>query len=119
MAIFMPKIYFGQVCNYANGDHLAFKISTSTFESKWGVWPKYQHAPGDCPYNSTGLQYYYIPISGDDVICNSEGYFTLNISGATYDWSGSKVSSGIPESGFESDHDNTNFAGCQCCSTYK
>ena len=71
---------------YPNGDHSAIAISSTLYESKWGAWPRYRHAPTDCPYNASGLQYYHIPVSGDGLICSSEGYSTLSISGATYDW---------------------------------
>lgn len=77
-----------------NCDHSAKVISTSLFESKWGNWPRYQHAPGDCPYTSSGIQYYKVAVSGADLLCSSpsQSYSTLNISGASYSWSGSNTS---------------------------
>ena len=77
---------------YPNGDHSAIAISSTLYESKWGAWPRYRHAPTDCPYNASGLQYYHIPVSGDGLICSSEGYSTLSISGATYDWDWNTIS---------------------------
>jgi len=76
---------------YSDGDHSAKVISPTLFESKWGEWPRYQHSPTDCPYVSSNLQYYYVPVNGDGLICTSKTYSTLNISGASYNWSGSKV----------------------------
>jgi hypothetical protein len=77
---------------YSDGDHSAKVISPVLFESKWGEWPRYQHAPSDCPYTSSNIKYYYVPVSGDDLICTSKVYSTLNITGANYNWSGSGVS---------------------------
>ncbi|MCD5383069.1 T9SS type A sorting domain-containing protein [Candidatus Gracilibacteria bacterium] len=77
---------------YPDGDHSAEVISPGVFESKWGAWPRYRHAPNDCPYTSSNLQYYAVPVSGNSLICSSGNYSTLNISGASYNWSGSKVS---------------------------
>lgn len=77
---------------YPNGDHSAKVITATSFKSKWGSWPVYSHTPSDCPYTSTDLQYYYIPINGNNTICNSEQYSTININGATYDWNGNKIS---------------------------
>lgn len=74
-----------------NGDHSAKVISSTLFESKWGAWPRYQHAPSDCPYNATGLQYYCVPVEGDGVICTSKDYSAINIPGATYNWSSNNV----------------------------
>ncbi|MCF8360913.1 MAG: hypothetical protein K9H26_19345 [Prolixibacteraceae bacterium] len=69
---------------YSNGDHSARVISSNLFESKWGAWPRYRHSPTDCPYVSSNLQYYKVLIDGDDIVCSSETYSTINISGATY-----------------------------------
>jgi hypothetical protein len=77
---------------YPNGDHSAKVISSNLFESKWGAWPRFRHSPEDCPYAASNLQYYYIPISGNTTICSSESFSTLDISNASYNWSGSKVS---------------------------
>lgn len=77
---------------YPNGDHSAKVINPGLYESKWGYWPRYRHTPTDCPYTSTSLQYYYIPVSGNFTVCSSESYSTLNIASATYSWSGSGVS---------------------------
>jgi len=77
---------------YSSGDHSAKIRSASEFESKWGPWGRYRHSPSDCPYTSSNLQYYYVPVTGDELICTSKTYSTRNISGATYSWSGSKVS---------------------------
>jgi len=75
-----------------NCDHSAEVISSNLVESKWGPWPRYRHSPSDCPYESSNIQYYNIPVSGDDLVCTSKTYSTLNISNATYNWSSEKVS---------------------------
>jgi len=77
---------------YPNGDHSAKVISAGVFESKWGAWPRYRHSPSDCPYVSTNILYEYIPINGSNFVCSSENYSTLNIQGATYNWTGNNVS---------------------------
>ena len=74
---------------YPNGDHSAIIITPGTFRSKWGNWPLYDHPPTHCPYTATGLQYYNIPVSGNEVICTSNNYSTLNIGSAIYSWTGS------------------------------
>jgi hypothetical protein len=56
-----------------------------------GSLPLYEHPPTNCPYNATGLQYYNIPVSGDELICSSKNYNTLNIIVAGYDWTGSNI----------------------------
>ncbi|MCP4181148.1 MAG: T9SS type A sorting domain-containing protein [bacterium] len=77
---------------YPNGDHSARVISPNVFESKWGRWPRYQHSPSDCPYNSSGIEYYSVPpATGSYVICSSESYSGLNISGASYTWYGDNI----------------------------
>jgi len=77
---------------YSDGDHSAKVISPGVFESKWGAWPRYRHAPDDCPYTTSNKQYYAVPVTGSGLICSSGNYLTLNISGASYNWSGNKVS---------------------------
>jgi len=78
---------------YTAGVHSAIVISPGLFESKWGYWPRYRHYVGDItPYSGTSYQYYWVPVSGDDIICSSQSYSTLSISGATYSWEGSMVS---------------------------
>jgi len=72
----------GQKVFYPNGDHSARTTSSSgTFESKWGAWPRYRHTWNDCPYTSTGLQYYKVNMTGDNIICNgtSGSFTTLDI----------------------------------------
>ena len=87
----------GQKVFYPNGDHSARTTSSSgTFESKWGAWPRYRHTWNDCPYTSTGLQYYKVNMTGDNIICNgTSGSFTTlditNLSGSTYTWSGTNL----------------------------
>lgn len=71
-------------------DHSAEVISPGYFESKWGNWPRYEHSYSDCPYVSTNIQYYNVPISGDYIVCTSKTYSTVNITGANYNWSSSK-----------------------------
>ena len=76
-----------------NCDHSAEVITPILFESKWAHWPRYRHAPSDCPYTSSNIQYYKVALNGeDDIVCSSETYSTVNITGATYNWSSSKVS---------------------------
>lgn len=77
---------------YSDGDHSARKTSTGAYESKWGAWPRYRHAPDDCPYITSNKQYYAVPVTGSGLFCSSKTYSTLNISGASYNWSGNKVS---------------------------
>ncbi len=78
---------------YPDGDHSAKIISTNVFESKWGAWPRYRHSPSDCPYISSNIKYYAVLTpTGSSVICSSESYSGLNISGASYSWTGDKVS---------------------------
>lgn len=84
----------GQKVFYPNGDHSARTTSTpGIFESKWGPWPRYRHAWNDCPYTSTGLQYYKVNLLGVPVVCfGSTGSFsTLNIANGTYNWSGTNL----------------------------
>jgi len=53
----------------------------------------YEHALLDCPFDSAAsITYYSVPLSGDDIICTSETYSTVNITGAAYNWSSSNVS---------------------------
>jgi hypothetical protein len=75
---------------YPNGDHSAKGLSATYCDSKWGSWPRYQHAPWDCPYTGS-RESYWIPISGDYYVCSSKNYSTINISGATYNWDADKV----------------------------
>ncbi|MFT3825761.1 MAG: hypothetical protein QM731_17710 [Chitinophagaceae bacterium] len=75
--------------SYPSGDHSAITTSNSNvFISKWGNWPLMQHAPTYCPYTSTGLKYYSIPISGARFICSgSENYTTISSWGiSSYTW---------------------------------
>lgn len=82
--------------SYPNGDHSAVTTSnTNLFVSKWGSWPLMQHAPTYSPYNSSGLKYYSIPITGARFICSgSENYSTITSSGvSSYTWTaGSGIS---------------------------
>lgn len=79
---------------YPYGDHSAKIITPSLYESKWGNWPRYRHAPTDCPYNSTELRYYGIPVNGNSLICSSSSCSILNISGASYNWTYDNVTIG-------------------------
>jgi hypothetical protein len=88
------KLFYG-----ASSDHSAVATQTYVngvrqYESKWGAWPRYRHAVGDCPYTFGGLVHYKIPITGQFLKCvsASQGYSTLNISGATYSWSATRSS---------------------------
>lgn len=91
--------YYGSCWVYTGGywkndcDHSAQVISPNVFESKWGVWPRYRHAPADVPYVATNITYYQIPINGSGTTCFSpQTYNSLNISSASYTWSGDMVS---------------------------
>lgn len=72
-------------------DHSAITTSTSgTFRSKWGPAPAFQHAIADCPYTSSDLHYYALPvISGDGLLCytSSHTYSVQDCVGVTYSWS--------------------------------
>lgn len=83
------KIYYGDTPN-----HSAITTSTSEVQSKWGCWPLYRHLTGDCPYDNSNLTWYNIPITGDNCMCDydTKTYTTKNISGASYSWSGYKLS---------------------------
>jgi hypothetical protein len=79
------KIFYG-----TSADHSAIMTTTSgVVTSKWGAWPRYSHTPTDCPYDASNLQYYRVPIIGDDIICAPKTYLTSNIPDATYSWSSS------------------------------
>ena len=83
------KIFYG-----INADHSAISQSSSNLViSKWGWWGLYEHALTDCPF-SDGASYtfYSVPLNGDDFVCTSKTYSTVNISSATYNWSSYKVS---------------------------
>ena len=81
------KVFYG-----TNADHSAISTSSGVVKSKWGAWPLYQHETTDCPYDNISIAFYKIPISGDDLTCTSKTYSTVNISNATYSWSGGRVS---------------------------
>ncbi|MGC9354454.1 MAG: T9SS type A sorting domain-containing protein [Mariniphaga sp.] len=85
--------YVGKKIFYGSADHSAIPINAyGTVRSKWGRWPRYEHQREDCPYEAAYYAYYAVPLNGDDFVCTSETYSTVNITGATYNWSGSKVS---------------------------
>jgi hypothetical protein len=83
------KVYYGNAA-----DHSAITTSTSEVKSKWGRWPLYRHLTSDCPYSASNLTRYNIPITGVNCMCDydTETYTTKNISGASYSWSGYKLS---------------------------
>lgn len=83
------KIFYG-----FTADHSAITTSTYEVKSKWGTWPLYRHFRSDCPYSASNLTYYKVPIDGDNCMCTSstKTYITKNISGASYSWSGYKLS---------------------------
>lgn len=95
---------------YPNGDHSAIVLSPTLFESKWGAWPKYQHAPSDCPYTSTNLQYFYIPLDGNTHICSSEPYTTTQFLNAEYSWTGQGINI-IPNGSSATGSVNTHGSG--------
>uniref|UniRef100_UPI003216E0A6 T9SS type A sorting domain-containing protein n=1 Tax=uncultured Draconibacterium sp. TaxID=1573823 RepID=UPI003216E0A6 len=79
---------------YGPADHSAISLSSSNLvKSKWGWWGLYEHALTDCPFSDGAVfAYYSVPLSGDNIVCTSKTYSTVNISDATYSWSGDKVS---------------------------
>jgi hypothetical protein len=83
------KLFYG-----TTADHSAsMTTSSGVVISKWGAWPRYQHSTSDCPYQSSPVYTVYSsPISGDNDICTSKTYSAINISGASYTWSGNKLS---------------------------
>ncbi len=59
--------------------------------SKWGSGPLVRHLPGDCPYTGYTLEYYDLKIDDSPTsvaLGCATTVSTLNISGATYNWSG-------------------------------
>lgn len=44
---------------YVSGDHSAIPLSSTLYISKWGAGPLMEHAPAECPYNSTNMQYFW------------------------------------------------------------
>lgn len=82
---------------YVNGDHSAIVLSNGNYLSKWGAWPLMEHAPIDCPYNSSSLQYYkerteplYIQVIGNrQVIVGEPNQYNTGYAfqGAGYSWS--------------------------------
>ena len=81
------KVFYGTIA-----DHSAISTASGDVKSKWGAWPLYEHETTDCPYDNISITFYKIPVSGDDLICTSKTYSSVNISGATYNWSGSRIS---------------------------
>jgi len=84
------KLFYG-----TSADHSAITTDeTGIVKSKWGAWPLYQHSRIDCPYDNPSFTYYEVPMSGTDYMCASdaETFSIVNISGATYSWTGSEVS---------------------------
>lgn len=54
---------------YSNGDHSAIRSSNSgKYISKWGNGPVMEHDPTDCPYSTTGMQYYRTRRTSDPAI---------------------------------------------------
>lgn len=78
---------------YPNLDGAHSAITTNDPElvkSKWGEGPLVEHARYDCPYNSECLEYYEVPQNGPISVSQygSTTDTTLQISGASYSWSG-------------------------------
>lgn len=81
---------------YANGDHSAIVLSNENYLSKWGAWPLMEHAPTDCPYYSSSLQYYkerteplYIQVIGNRqvIVGETNQYYVGNSFQSGYNWS--------------------------------
>jgi len=77
------------------GGHSAISTNTENYVvSKWGCGPLVRHAMYDWPWigesQPEGADYYEIDIDGDDDvnIGGTASETTINISGATYSWSG-------------------------------
>ncbi|MGC9342171.1 MAG: hypothetical protein ACP5E3_05685, partial [Bacteroidales bacterium] len=83
------KLYYGE-----DADHSAILIGTNgRVRSKWAHWGLYEHDYHDCPFDTSATYTYYsVPLNGDDIICTTKTYSTVDINKATYGWSSSKVS---------------------------
>jgi hypothetical protein len=82
------KVYYGE-----DADHSAILVGPGRVISKWAEWGLFEHNLADCPFSDGATYTYYsIPLNGDDIVCNSETFSTININGATYSWSSSRVS---------------------------
>jgi len=57
-----------EIIYYPDGDHSALASSNGKYISKWGAWPLMKHDPTDCPYVSTGRQYYRARTTNDPAI---------------------------------------------------
>lgn len=71
----------GEIVYYPNGDHSGIVLSNGNVLSKWGDGPLVEHAPGNCPYISTNLQYYKekdLPTNNSPVITGPE-YVAPNV----------------------------------------
>lgn len=87
-----PTIANATKVYYPQDDHTGVVRGPNLIESKWGGWPRMLHAPTDCPYpESTQLNYYTTKITGNDQLCSSGTYSTLNIPNASYTWSANQV----------------------------
>ena len=84
--------------HYSDGDHSAIKLSNGNYLSKWGQGPLVEHAPMDCPYLKTNINYYRIrttPLPGSititgttPVVTNQSYNYSINerYSSLTYSW---------------------------------
>lgn len=81
------KVYY----NGASHSAVVDTNNTSMVISKWGGGPLVRHLPGEAPYENYTLEYYELIID-DSPTSVAKGcavnVSTLNISGATYNWSG-------------------------------
>ena len=70
------RIYYGQTV-----DHSAVPYTPGNYQSKWGIGPLMGHAPADCPYSASTLEYYMIrtsPVTGYGTI-NGENYIVPGV----------------------------------------
>lgn len=79
----------GVKISYYNSDHSAIKVRDGAiYRSKWGQGPLMEHWYKSCPYSTSGIRYYVIPVTGNDYVCTSPNtkFTTHNITGASYNW---------------------------------
>lgn len=97
----------GEKAYYANGDHSANILDSGKYLSKWGAGPLMEHDYNDCPYTTTGIQFYRIRTSPLINVYSFYGPSSLSLdamgeySATTYSqinnvWSAECVSSNSP-----------------------
>ena len=89
----LSKVYYnGEKVYYYSAGHSAKTTETPGIViSKWGSGPLVQHKVRHCPYMGYTLRYYQIPMSSPASVSKGTAVpvsTTLNISNASYSWSG-------------------------------